>query len=496
MAGYILEMEKIVKKFPGTIALKDVDLNLKQGEVLALIGENGAGKSTLMNVLMGNLIADSGKIIYKDKEMVNKTPLDALKNGIAMVPQELNLAQELTVAENICLGTHIKKNRLLDWKEMHRKAAEVLAELDIRIDTHRKVGELSAAYQQLVVIARTLRTGAELIIFDEPTASLTINETEHILKIIRNLADQGKSIIMITHHLDEVKAVSDRVCILRDGALVTETETDKLSVDDMIFHMANQKVEAQSHVMRTYSDEVILEVEHLSRAHEFDDISFEVKRGEIFGITGLVGSGRTELISCIYGLTRKHSGTVKFEGKEVNIRNPIDAINLGIGLVPEERRQDGIFPLLPVQENIMLPSYDRYCVKGVLDFRRIKEKALKGIDNLHIKTASENIAVKNLSGGNQQKVILARWVEKNLKLLFLDEPTRGIDVRAKGEIYNLIRNMADEGFSVVIVSSEIDEILAVADRIMVMFEGKKKGLIEGMNISRMTRTNILQMSLS
>ena len=264
MAGYILEMEKIVKKFPGTIALKDVDLNLKQGEVLALIGENGAGKSTLMNVLMGNLIADSGKIIYKDKEMVNKTPLDALKNGIAMVPQELNLAQELTVAENICLGTHIKKNRLLDWKEMHRKAAEVLAELDIRIDTHRKVGELSAAYQQLVVIARTLRTGAELIIFDEPTASLTINETEHILKIIRNLADQGKSIIMITHHLDEVKAVSDRVCILRDGALVTETETDKLSVDDMIFHMANQKVEAQSHVMRTYSDEVILEVEHLS----------------------------------------------------------------------------------------------------------------------------------------------------------------------------------------------------------------------------------------
>ncbi len=379
---------------------------------------------------------------------------------------------------------------------MHQKAAELLDDLDIKIDTHRKASELSAAYQQLVVIARTLQTGAELIIFDEPTASLTINETEHILKIIKNLAEQGKSIIMITHHLDEVKAISDRVCILRDGALVLETATDELSVDDMIYYMANQKVEAQTHVMRSYSDEPILEVEHLSRPHEFEDISFDVKRGEIFGITGLVGSGRTELISCIYGLTKKHGGTVKFEGKEVNIRNPIDAIKLGIGLVPEERRQDGIFPLLSVQENLMLPSYDRYHAKGILDFRKIKESALKGIENLHVKTASENNAIKNLSGGNQQKVILARWVEKNLKLLFLDEPTRGIDVRAKGEIYNLIRSMADEGFSVVIVSSEIDEILAVADRIMVMFEGRKKGLIEGMEIAQMTRTNILRMSLS
>lgn len=223
---------------------------------------------------------------------------------------------------------------------------------------------------------------------------------------------------------------------------------------------------------------------------------FCVKKGEIFGITGLVGSGRTELINCIYGLTKKHGGTIKFEEKEVEIHAPRDAINLGIGLVPEERRRDGIFPLLSVQENMILPSYHKYRNKGVLSFKDIKRNAQKGIDNLQIKTSSENEAIKNLSGGNQQKVILARWVEKDLKLLFLDEPTRGIDVRAKGEIYNLIRSMADQGFSVVIVSSEIDEILVVADRIMVMFEGNMKGIVEGPDVADMTRTNILKMSLS
>lgn len=496
MDEYILEMKKIVKKFPGTIALKQVDINLKKGEILALIGENGAGKSTLMNVLIGNLIADEGEIIYKGETIVNKTPLDALKRKIAMVPQELNLAQELTVAENIFLGSHIKKNGIVDWESMYKEASALLGQLELSIEPRRKVKELSAAYQQLLVIARTLHTGADLIIFDEPTASLTLNETEHILKIIKNLAKSGKSIVIITHHLDEVKDVSDRVCILRDGTMVMEKNTDGLSVDDMIFYMANQKVKSQKHVERKYSDENILEVHHLSRPNEFEDISFCVKKGEIFGITGLVGSGRTELINCIYGLTKKHGGTIKFEEKEVEIHAPRDAINLGIGLVPEERRRDGIFPLLSVQENMILPSYHKYRNKGVLSFKDIKRNAQKGIDNLQIKTSSENEAIKNLSGGNQQKVILARWVEKDLKLLFLDEPTRGIDVRAKGEIYNLIRSMADQGFSVVIVSSEIDEILVVADRIMVMFEGNMKGIVEGPDVADMTRTNILKMSLS
>ena len=496
MSEYILEMKDIVKKFPGTIALKGVNLTLRKSEILALIGENGAGKSTLMNVLMGNLQADEGHIIFKDEEIVNKTPSDALRRGIAMVPQELNLALELTVAENIFLGKHVKKGNILDWGSMYDKADELLKELEISIDPHKKAKELSAAYQQLVIIARTLYTGADLIIFDEPTASLTLNETEHILKVIKGLSQKGKSIIMITHHLDEVKAISDRICVLRDGAFDTEQDTSSMSVDDMIFHMANQKVTTQEHIKRSYSDEKILEVEHFTRKNEFNDISFDVKRGEIFGITGLVGSGRTELISCIYGLTKKQNGTVKFEGKEVEIGSSIDAIKLGIGLVPEERRHDGIFPLLSVQENMMLPSYESYTHSGVLDYGQIKTSAKKGIENLHVKTSSENNAIKNLSGGNQQKVILARWVEKNLKLLFLDEPTRGIDVRAKGEIYNLIRDMADQGFSVVIVSSEIDEILAVADRIMVMFEGKIKGIIGQDDVAKLTRVEVLKMSLS
>lgn len=496
MSENILEMKGIVKKFPGTIALKNVDLHLEKGKILALIGENGAGKSTLMNVLMGNLHADEGTIVYKGQEIENNSPSEAISKGIAMVPQELNLAGELTVAENVFLGKYLKKNGRVDWKQMYTKADELLGEINVHIDTHRKAKTFSAAYQQLIVIARTLYTGAELIIFDEPTASLTLDETEHLLQIMKELASNGKSIIMITHHLNEVKAIADDVCILRDGTLVKQVKVSEMSVDEMIFAMANQKVAGQIHVDRHYADEKILEVNHLSRKHEFNDISFYVNRGEIFGITGLIGSGRTELISCIYGLTQRTSGTVLFEGKEMECKSPTDAIDKGIGFVPEERRRDGIFPLLSVQENMMLPSYGKYSRGGWLRYSAIKENALSGIRALTVKTSSEENAIKNLSGGNQQKVLLARWVEKNPKLLFLDEPTRGIDVRAKGEIYNLIRKIADKGLSVVIVSSEIDEILSVADRIMVMFEGKNKGLITKDEISHITRADILRMSLN
>ena len=477
MSENILEMRGITKKFPGTLALNKVDFTLRTGEIMALIGENGAGKSTLMNVLMGNLIADEGTITLKGKEIVNHSPFEALQRGISMVPQELNLERELTVAENICLGTHVKKSGLIDWNGMYREAAKLLDQLDIEIDVKKKAGELSAAYQQLVVIARTLREGSEIIILDEPTASLTTKETEHLLEIMKRLSADGKSLIIITHHLDEVKAVSDRFTVLRDGCGVMAADTADVSITDMITAMANQKVQEQVHVDRTYSDENMLEVKGLTRKNEFNDVTFEVKKGEIFGIAGLLGSGRTELISCIYGLTKKNAGTVILDGQEVNIKNPIEAIKLGIGLVPEERRKDGIFGLLSVQENIMLPSYDKHVKAGVIDFKTVKSKAKESIGKLGVKTASENTAIKNLSGGNQQKAILARWIEKSPKLLFLDEPTRGIDVRAKGEIYDLVRMLADQGMTVVIVSSEIDEILAVADRVMVMFEGDVKGII-------------------
>ena len=495
MSEYILEMRGITKRFPGTLALDKVDLTLKKGEILALIGENGAGKSTLMNVLMGNYILDEGKILLNGEEIINHNPVEALHRGISMVPQELNLAQELTVAENIFLGNHVKKGTILDWSGMYSESKKLLDQLEIDIDPRKKAKELSAAYQQLVVIARTLVAGSDIIILDEPTASLTINETQHLLNIMTRLSkNDGKSLIMITHHLDEVKSISNRVCTLRDGKLVLEEETDKMSIDDMIYAMANEKIASQKHVDRTFSDEPILEVRNLTRKHEFEDVSFEVKKGEIFGIAGLVGAGRTELISCIYGLTKRHSGEVLFKGKSVNIKNPIEAIKLGIGLVPEERRKDGIFPLLSVQENIMMPSYEKFTSGCAINFKTIKERAKKEIEALRIKTSSEENQIKNLSGGNQQKAILARWMEKDMNLLFLDEPTRGIDIHAKGEIYNLIRRMADNGLTVIIVSSEIDEILAVADRVMVMFEGHVKGFTTP--DEKMTRTDILKMSLS
>ncbi len=479
MAPYYLEMKGIVKRFPGTIALDHVDLFLEKGKIMALIGENGAGKSTLMNVLMGNLVADEGTILLEGQEIKNKSPREALQRGIGMVPQELNLARELTVAENVFLGRYPRKHGIVDWERMERDAADIISSLDVTIDPKEKAGNLSAAYQQMVVIARTLNAGSDLIIFDEPTASLTIKEANHLLRVIRQLADGGKCIVLITHHLDEVKAISDSVTALRDGCLVKTAETASMTVEEMISHMANQNVQRQVHIEREVSDETILEVEGLSRKGEFQDVSFSVRRGEIFGIAGLVGSGRTELISCIYGLTRRESGKVLFEGKELRARTPVDSIQLGIGLVPEERRRDGIFPLMSVQENIMLPSIDTVSQAGVVSYPKLRARAAKAIEKLRVKTSSAENAIKNLSGGNQQKAILARWVEKELKLLFLDEPTRGIDVRAKGEIYDLIRGLADSGLTVVVVSSEMEEILAIADRIMVMFEGKAKGIVSG-----------------
>ncbi len=478
MSEYILEMKGITKEFPGTLALDDVNFNIKAGEIMALIGENGAGKSTLMNVLMGIHQPNSGKLFLHGKEIENKDPYAALEKGIGMVPQELNLVKDISIAENIFLGNHQKKkNGTIDWNLTTKKAREVLAELSVDIDPREKVSSISAAYQQLVSIARTLVVGTQIIVFDEPTAALTMNETKHLFDNIKKLKAQGKSIVIITHHLDEVEELSDRVSIMRDGKMVKVAATKELSIDEMIFHMANEKVEKSVKVHRTYAEEHFFEVKNFSRAKEFESVNFCVRRGEIFGVAGLVGSGRTELFSCIYGLTKKDSGTVILGGKEVNITSPNVAIEHGMGLMPEERRRQGLFPVTSVYENIMLPSYNIMKKNGIINFPLVKKEADEYIQQLRIKTPSNAVSIKSLSGGNQQKAILARWMKKNVKLLILDEPTRGIDVRAKGEIYNLIREMADKGTTVVVISSEIEELLTVADRMMVMFEGKVKGII-------------------
>ena len=493
MAEYLLEMKQIVKQFPGTLALDHVDFTLEQGEVMALIGENGAGKSTLMNVLMGMLQPDSGEMVLRGQTITNRSPYEALQKGIGMVPQELNLVSDLSIAENIFLGLHQKKGNRIDWDHMRSKAKEMLDKLEVDIDPGKKISEVSAAYQQLVSIARTLVFGSNIIILDEPTASLTLNETEHLFKNIRKLKNEGKAIIMITHHLDEVLEIADRVTIMRDGKLIRISNTSDLSIDDMIYYMANQKVEKSQHIVRPVSDQVFLKVIGLCRGKEFQNVDFEVKKGEIFGVAGLVGAGRTELFSCLYGLTKKDKGKVYLEGKEVEITSPNEAISYGIGLVPEERRNQGMFPILSIYENIMMPNYHKVTRMGRINFSQAREAANRHIQALRIKTPDCLTQIKNLSGGNQQKVILGRWMEKQVKLFILDEPTRGIDVRAKGEIYKLIRDMADSGITVIVISSEIEELLTLADRIMIMNGGRVKGFV--VPNEDMEREDILKVAL-
>lgn len=494
MSDYVLEMKGIVKEFPGTLALDKVDFNLKKGEVMALVGENGAGKSTLMNVLMGVHQPNAGEIYLNGEKIENNSPHNALEKGIGMVPQELNLVPDISIAENIFLGNHQKKGGVIDWEGTVSRARDVLSKLNVDIDPRAKADSVTAAYQQLVSIARTLAAGSEIIILDEPTASLTINEAKNLFETIHRLKAEGKSIIIITHHLDEVEELSDRVTIMRDGKMVQVGNTSDFTIDDMIFHMAGEKVEKVQKIHRDYPEEEYFQVRNFSRGKEFHDISFSVRKGEIFGVAGLVGAGRTELFSCLYGLTKKDSGTIVLDGEEIDINSPLVAIQHGMGLMPEERRKQGMFPVIPVYENIMLPDYDRAKKRGFIDFVTAKKQSDEYIKKLRIKTPSGNVPIKSLSGGNQQKVILARWMEKDVKLLILDEPTRGIDVRAKGEIYNLMRDMADSGVTIIVISSEIEELLTVADRMMVMFNGEIKGLLTP--DEHMAREDVLKIALS
>ena len=493
----VLEMKNINKRFPGIQALSGVNFTLGRGEIRALIGENGAGKSTLMNVLIGIVQPDEGEIILRGRPFSHSGPFEALKNGIGIVPQELNLIPDATVAENIFLNNERKTGPLglIDWRETNIKANEFLNILEINIDVTKKLSELTPAYQQLVSIVRSLAFGSDILILDEPTASLTLHEVDILLKTLRRLRDSGKSIIFISHHLEEIKELCDNVTIMRDGKVIVQNSaTADMSIDDMVFHMVNRKVEKTQKEHREISGDVFMEVRDLSRKREFENVSFQVKKGEIFGIAGLVGAGRTELINCIYGLTKKSSGAIFVEGKELNIASPCIAIEAGIGLVPEERRKMGIFPILSVCENLILPSYGKNSKAGVIQYKNVFEIAKGFIDSLKVKTTSIFTQIKNLSGGNQQRVIIGRWLAKNVKMLILDEPTRGIDVSAKSEIHRLIKDTTAAGMTVVVISSELDEVISLADRIMVMHEGKVKGFIE--DLRGVTQEEILKTALN
>ena len=479
MADFMIEMKGISKSFPGTKALDRVDLSVRPGEIHALLGENGAGKSTLMNVLTGQYMMDEGQILMEGNPIRISSPKDAFDKNIVMVPQELNLLPEASVAENIFLGNERVNRLLLDWETTAKEAKRLLKLLDVDIDVEQKVKCLSAACQQLVSIARALAYQPKVLILDEPTAVLTNKEAVTLFSSMQRLKKEGTSMVFITHHLDEVMSEADRMTIMKDGQLVKVAEVSEMTKDDIITSMAGSKVEKTVRVLRELRSEVFFEARNISRKGEFDQISFRIRKGEILGVAGLVGAGRTEIFKSVYGITQiEAGGELLVEGKRVNIRNPLDAMKLGLGYVSEERRHDGITPGMSVLENMMLASYDQLKKYGLIDFKKASEITGDYIRKFRIKTAGKETLIKNLSGGNQQKVILARWIAKGIRMLIMDEPTRGIDVNAKGEIHKLIRELADSGVTVVVISSEMEEVLALADRIMVVHQGKISGYID------------------
>lgn len=493
LSEFVIEMKGITKIFPGTKALDRVDLSIKTGEIHALLGENGAGKSTLMNVLTGQYIMDEGEIFMDGKPIRISSPKDAFDRNIVLVPQELNLIPDATIAENIFLGNERAKGGMIQWKEVQKEAKELLKLLDVEIDVTQKVRSLSAAYQQLVSIARALSYQPRVLILDEPTAVLTNREAESLFASMQRLKKAGTSMVFITHHLDEVLEQADRMTIMRDGQLVKVAEVKDMTKEDIITSMAGRKVEQSKHISRKVSEKIFFEAQNLTREGEFSDVSFKVRKGEILCVAGLVGAGRTEIFKTVFGITQKEPGGKMFvEGKEVDIKDPRVAIKLGMGYVSEERRHDGITPGMSVLENMMLPSYDQLKKGGLINFKEASKITDSYINKFKIKTAGREQLIKNLSGGNQQKVIVARWMAKGIKMLIMDEPTRGIDVNAKGEIHQLVRELADNGVSVVVISSEMEEVLALADRVMVVHQGKIKGYIEDVDMT--TEEDVLKVA--
>lgn len=496
MLQYTFEAKDIYKSYGVVHALKGVSIGIKPGEVHAIIGENGAGKSTLMNIFCGKTRPSTGTL-YRDNEKVSfNKPLDAQKSGISIAPQEINLVPNLTVAENVMLGAHSMSKITINWKKTREKAIRHLLEIDKSIDIQSKVFELSKAQQQLVQIARAAATSARILILDEPTATLTSRETEKLFSYIRRFRADGGAVFYISHRLDEIMELSDRITVLRDGSYVCELDPKTTTKDEMVRQMAGRLVGRGNPTphLGVEKRDVVLKVDGLTRQGEFENVSFELHKGEILGVSGLVGAGRTEVAKCIFGLTQADSGTVELFGQQLLRRTPLDCIAKGLVYLPEERKQEGIFPLLSITENMCMPSLDRF--SGMLHMRTADMlKEVDGfIERLRIKLSSPSDPITSLSGGNQQKVIIGRWLMQNARVLIMDEPTRGIDVAAKFEIQAELRRFTDkEGLSIVFISSELEEVLDVSDRIVVMHEGKVKGIPAAASA---TQKSLLQLAMS
>ena len=477
MGEVILEMKDIDKSFPGVHALDHVSLEVRRGEVHALMGENGAGKSTLMKVLTGIYKKDSGTIRYKGKDVEFHNTREAQDNGVVIVHQELNMVGDLTVAQNIFIGREPRKGFSIDDKKMIEDSRALFDRLHIDIDPTEKMSELTVGKQQMCEIAKAISHNAELIIFDEPSAALTEKEIEDLFVIIRDLRKQDLGIIYISHRMDEIKVITDRVTVMRDGGYVGTLVTEECTKEDIINMMVGRVIYEKPKEKSLVPDDapVVLKVEHLTAGKMVQDVSFELKKGEILGFSGLMGAGRTETARAIFGADPKQSGDIYINGEKVEINSPEDAVKHGIGYLSEDRRRFGIVVGKSICENSTMAALEDYMNGLFIDKKKEKDVTEKYIKELDTKTPSSDQLVVNLSGGNQQKVVIAKWLVRNSDILIFDEPTRGIDVGAKNEIYKLMNRLAAEGKSIIMISSEMTEILRMSDRIVVMCEGKKTG---------------------
>ncbi len=482
MDQLLVSMEGIDKRFPGVHALDRCRFDLRSGEVHALVGENGAGKSTLMKVLAGIYTKDAGRVFYQGREVEVTNPRMAQNLGISMIHQELNLMPHLTVAQNIFIGRESLKafKLFLDDKELNEKTSELLAMLHLNLDPRTKVADLTVAKQQMIEIAKALSFNSEVLIMDEPTAALTESEIEDLFRIIRQLREEGVGIVHISHRLEELKQISDRVTVMRDGRYIDTAPTPEISIDEIISKMVGRIIyEASPQVPEDASQEVVLEVKNLNRGNLIKDVSFQLKKGEILGFAGLMGAGRTEVARAVFGADSIDSGEIYVKGKKVQIKSPSDAVGYGIGYLSEDRKRYGLTLGMDVETNLVLATLKKFMSFFVwVDQPQIRTVAKKVVDTLDIRTPSLQQKVKNLSGGNQQKVIIGKWLTADTNILIFDEPTRGIDVGAKSEIYKLLNDLAQQGKSIIMISSELPEILRMSHRIVVMCEGRITGQLD------------------
>ena len=493
MGETILTMQGIQKHFSGVHALKGVNFDLKAGEVHALMGENGAGKSTLIKVLCGIHKRDGGSIEYLGESVSFNNISESQAAGISVVHQELNMMNHLTVAQNMFIGREYKKAGLINDRRMEEEAKAMFDKIGVRIDPSVKLGDLTVGKQQMVEIAKAVSRDCKLLILDEPTAALTQPEVEELFKIMRDLQQKGIGMIYISHRMDEINRISDRVTVMRDGEYVGTVNTAEVTKDDIVKMMVGRVIMGEQKAASTVPADapVILEVKNLNAGKEVKNVSFSLRKGEILGFAGLMGAGRTEVARALYGADPRQTGEIYLNGKKVKIKTPEQAVKHGICYLSEDRKRYGLMLDKSVTQNTVIASVDDFITAGIINDGKMRSASAEYNDKLRTKTPSMEQLLKNLSGGNQQKVIIARWLMKNSDIFIFDEPTRGIDVGAKSEIYHLMEDLAKQGKSIIMISSELAEVLRMSDRILVMCEGRKTGELD---IAEATQENIMQLA--